>query len=78
LKLQWKSSSFEVTNKVDALSSTQFKDFVTANGTAAQIALLVLLMNWQDEIFRTAIDHNIALSGGTDNVVYRASVDMLI
>jgi iron complex outermembrane receptor protein len=30
----------EVTNKVDALSSTQFKDFVTANGTAAQIALL--------------------------------------
>jgi hypothetical protein len=30
--------------------------------------------------FRTAIgtDHNIALSGGTDNVVYRASVDMLI
>jgi iron complex outermembrane receptor protein len=36
-------------------------------------------MNWQDEIFRTAIgtDHNIALSGGT-NVVYRASVDMLI
>jgi iron complex outermembrane receptor protein len=39
-ELQWKSSSFEVTNKVDALSSTQFKDFVTANGTAAQIALL--------------------------------------
>jgi iron complex outermembrane receptor protein len=31
---------FPVTNKVDALSSTQFKDFVTANGTAAQIALL--------------------------------------
>jgi iron complex outermembrane receptor protein len=32
--------------------------------------------NWQDEIYRTAIgtDHNIALSGGTDNVVYRASV----
>jgi hypothetical protein len=32
--------------------------------------------NWQDEIYRTAIgtDHNITLSGGTDNVVYRASV----
>jgi iron complex outermembrane receptor protein len=30
VELQWKSSSFEVTNKVDALSSTQFKDFVTA------------------------------------------------
>jgi iron complex outermembrane receptor protein len=32
---------FEVTNKVDdALSSTQFKDFVTANGNCCQIALL--------------------------------------
>jgi iron complex outermembrane receptor protein len=43
------------------LSSTQFKDFFTANGTAAQIALLGTAdTNWQDEIFRTAIgtDHN--------------------
>jgi iron complex outermembrane receptor protein len=67
----------EIINKVDALKSNQFKDFVTANGTAAQVALLGTAdTNWQDEIFRTAIgtDHNIALSGGTDNVVYRASV----
>lgn len=67
----------EVTNRVDALSSTQFKDFVTANGTPAQIKLLGTAdTNWQNEIYRTAIgtDHNIALSGGVDNVVYRASV----
>jgi iron complex outermembrane receptor protein len=67
----------EIINKVDALSSTQFKEFVSANGTAAQIALLgTANTNWQNEIFRTAIgtDHNIALSGGTDDVVYRASV----
>ncbi|MBG6109376.1 iron complex outermembrane receptor protein [Flavobacterium sp. CG_23.5] len=67
----------EATNKVDALSSTQFKDFVTANGTPAQVKLLGTSdTNWQNEIYRTAIgtDHNIALSGGTDNVVYRASV----
>jgi iron complex outermembrane receptor protein len=45
----------EITNKVDALSSTQFRDFVTANGTAAQIALLrYCWYNWQDEIYRTA------------------------
>lgn len=67
----------EIINKVDALQANQFKDFVTANGTAAQVALLGTAdTNWQNEIFRTAIgtDHNIALSGGTDNVVYRASV----
>ena len=67
----------EIVNKVDALNSTQFRDFVNANGTAAQIALLGDAdTDWQDEIFRTAIgtDHNIALSGGVDNVVYRASV----
>jgi TonB-linked SusC/RagA family outer membrane protein len=67
----------EVTNRVDALSATQFKDFIAANGSAAQQGLVGTAdTNWQDEIYRTAIgtDHNIALSGGVDNVVYRASV----
>lgn len=67
----------EIVDKVDALTSTQFRDFVNANGTPAQIALIGDAdTDWQDEIFRTAIgtDHNIALSGGVDNVVYRASV----
>jgi TonB-linked SusC/RagA family outer membrane protein len=67
----------EITKKVDALSSTQFRDFVNAHGTAAQKALMgVADTNWQDEIFRTAIgtDHNLSVTGGSDNVVYRASV----
>ena len=67
----------EITKKVDALSSTQFKDFVAANGNDAQKALVGIAdTDWQDEIYRTAIgtDHNVALSGGVDNVVYRASV----
>lgn len=67
----------EITNKVDALTATQFRDFVTVNGTPAQIALLGDNdTDWQNEIYRTAVgtDHNIALSGGTDNIVYRASV----
>ena len=67
----------EITNKVDALSSMQFRDFIAANGNAAQQALLGAAdTDWQDEIYRTAVgtDHNIALSGGSDNVVYRASV----
>ena len=54
----------EITNKVDALSSTQFRDFITANGNAAQQALMGAAdTDWQDEIYRTAIGtvHNISL-----------------
>ncbi|WP_029271738.1 TonB-dependent receptor [Flavobacterium sp. KJJ] len=67
----------EVTQKVDALSSGQFRDFVAANGTAAQQALVGSAnTNWQDEIYRTAMgtDQNISASGGVDNIAYRASV----
>lgn len=67
----------EITKKVDALSSTQFRDFVAANGTVAQQALVGQAnTNWQDEIYRTALgtDHNISASGGADNIAYRASV----
>ncbi|WP_426486601.1 SusC/RagA family TonB-linked outer membrane protein [Flavobacterium sp. 2] len=67
----------EVTQKVDALSSGQFRDFVNANGTASQIAAMGQAnTNWQDEIYRTAMgtDQNISASGGSDNIAYRASV----
>ncbi|MFV8467335.1 SusC/RagA family TonB-linked outer membrane protein [Flavobacterium sp. LB1P62] len=67
----------EITKKVDALTPTQFRDFITAHGTPVQQALVGAAdTDWQNEIYRTAIgtDHNIALSGGVDNVVYRASV----
>ena len=66
----------EVTNQVDALTSSQFKNVINSRGSTAQQALLgTANTNWQDQIFRTAIgtDHNISLSGGTDNVVYRVS-----
>ncbi len=67
----------EIVDKVDALTPTQFRDFITANGTAAQKKLVGGAdTDWQDEIFRTAIgtDHNVSLSGGEDNLVYRASL----
>ncbi|MDG2432107.1 SusC/RagA family TonB-linked outer membrane protein, partial [Flavobacterium sp.] len=67
----------EITKQVDALSTDQFKAFITANGTAAQKALVgTATTNWQDQIYRTAVgtDHNVSFSGGADNVVYRASV----
>jgi TonB-linked SusC/RagA family outer membrane protein len=67
----------EITEQVDALSSGQFRDFVTANGSAAQQAALgAANTNWQDEIYRTALgtDQNISASGGSDNIAYRASL----
>jgi TonB-dependent starch-binding outer membrane protein SusC len=67
----------EITQQVDALSSGQFRDFVNANGTAAQKAVLgAANTNWQDEIYRTALgtDQNISASGGSDNIAYRASL----
>lgn len=67
----------EVTDQVDVLSTEQFKDFVNAHGKPAQIGFLGnASTDWQKEIFRTAYgtDHNIAMSGGFDNLTYRASV----
>jgi iron complex outermembrane receptor protein len=44
----------EITKKVDALSPTQFRDFITANGTPAQQALVGAVdTDWQNEIYRT-------------------------
>nr|WP_315157883.1 SusC/RagA family TonB-linked outer membrane protein [uncultured Flavobacterium sp.] len=66
----------QVTNDVDVLSADQYNTFVNANGTAAQIGLLgTASTDWQKEIYRTAYgtDNNIALSGGVDNLTYRAS-----
>ncbi len=62
---------------VDVFSGDQYRDFVTTYGTAAQQALLgTSNTDWQKEIYRTAFgtDHNISLSGGRDNIAYRASV----
>jgi len=64
---------------VDVLNPTQFRDFVTANGTPDQQALLgASNTDWQKEIYKTAIsnDHNVAFSGGTDVLVYRASIGL--
>jgi iron complex outermembrane receptor protein len=53
----------EITKKVDALSPTQFRDFITANGTPAQQALVVAVddTDWQNEIYRTAIGTDLLL-----------------
>lgn len=67
----------EVVKTVDVMSANQYRDFVNMYGTEAQKGLLgTANTNWQDQIYRTAqsTDHNIALSGGTDNITYRTSM----
>jgi TonB-linked SusC/RagA family outer membrane protein len=67
----------EVTNQVEVLGADEYRTFVNANGDASKIALLgTASTDWQKEIYRTAFgtDNNIALSGGFDNLTYRASV----
>lgn len=67
----------EVVKTVDVMNADQYRAFVNQYGTDAQKALLgTANTNWQDLIYRTAqsTDHNIALSGGTDNITYRTSL----
>ncbi len=64
-------------NEVNVLSSTQFRNLVTANGNPNQIAQLgSTSTDWQDEIYRGSLtsDTNVTVSGGFGNSNYRASV----
>lgn len=69
-----------LTDKVDVLNSTQYRDLVNAQGTASQKALLGNEnTDWQDVIYRNAYsaDNNISFSGGIKNFPYRLSIGYL-
>lgn len=74
------SSNFSVnqnTETVDALSASEFKKYVTANGKPSDIALLGnATTDWQKEIFRIGYgtDHNLSLKGGNNKTNYRGSI----
>ena len=62
---------------VDALSTQQFRDYVTTYGTASDIALLGSeSTDWQEEIFQLGVgtDHNLSLQGGNDQYKLRGSM----
>ena len=66
----------EVADQVDVLSADQLRQYVNTYGSPEQQALLgTANTDWQKEIYRTALgtDHSIALSGGADNITFRAS-----
>lgn len=69
-----------IAKKVDVLSADQFRNFVKANGSAEQMAMMGnASTNWQDEIYQTAItsDNNISVTGTCHNAPYRLSVGYL-
>lgn len=67
----------QVAKTVDMLNADEYRAFVNQHGSDTQKALLgTANTDWQDEVYQTAFgtDQNVAVSGGTDNVVYRASL----
>lgn len=67
----------EITKTADVLSAQQYTQLVTDFGSTAQQSLLgTANTDWQKEIYQTALgtDHNVSLSGGSDNITYRTTV----
>ncbi|MGZ3991158.1 MAG: SusC/RagA family TonB-linked outer membrane protein [Flavisolibacter sp.] len=67
--------------QADVLSATEFRAYVKAHGTPAQVALMGSAnTNWQDEIYNNAYttDNNISVSGSFRNhLPYRISLGYL-
>ncbi|MHA7057967.1 SusC/RagA family TonB-linked outer membrane protein [Aquimarina sp. M1] len=70
----------EIVDKIEALNGDQFREYVTANGSQAQIDLLgTENTDWQDEILQNAVstNHNVSLASGWDWINYRVSLGLL-
>ncbi len=64
----------KVANTIDVLSANQYREVI--NDLELPLDDKGANTNWQDEIFRTAYQHNhyLSLSGGSDKTLYRASL----
>lgn len=67
----------QVREKLDLLSADQFRQYTKEDGN--KLLDLGASTDWQDEIFQTARtqSHNLSFGGGTENLMYRASVGYL-
>ncbi len=72
----------KITDKVDVLTADEFRDFVQQYGTPVGDGTVMQSQylgdantDWQDQIYRVGYgtDHNVSLSGGSDNILYRTS-----
>lgn len=74
------ASMSQISKKVDVLSPNQIREFVNANGSTAQKALLgAANTDWQDQIYKTAFaqDNNLSVSGSLKKMPYRVSAGFL-
>lgn len=65
----------KVANTLKVLSADQYRQFMK-DRNITNFTDRGASTNWQDKIFRTAFshNHNVSLSGGSENTTYRASV----
>jgi iron complex outermembrane receptor protein len=65
----------KVAKTLDVLDANQYRQFMQDNNIT-NFTDRGANTDWQDEIFRTALshNHNVSISGGTENTLYRASV----
>jgi iron complex outermembrane receptor protein len=80
LSFSTQNSVATVARQLDVLSADEIRDFVNANGSASQIAMLGSAnTNWQDEIYQKAFttDNNLSIAGAYKNMPYRVSLGYL-
>jgi TonB-linked SusC/RagA family outer membrane protein len=67
----------QIREKMDILSASQFRQYTKEDGT--NLLDLGASTDWQDQIFQTAKtqNHNFSYGGGTENLMYRASIGYL-
>jgi len=64
----------KLTKYIDALSASDYRNYINSNGSPEQIALLGNAnTDWQDEIFDIGkgMNHDLSISGGTSRINYR-------
>ncbi len=73
---QGKFSVNQRTNEIDVLNADEFSSLIKEKFPRSDSILGTANTDWQDEIFQTALahHHNLSLSGGLENLPYRASV----
>ncbi len=67
----------QIREKMDILSASQFRQYDKQDGT--KLLDLGASTDWQDEIFQAAKtqSHNLSYGGGTENLMFRASIGYL-
>jgi iron complex outermembrane receptor protein len=67
----------QIRKKMDILSAAEFRSYRKADGSA--LLDEGASVDWQDEIFRTAVtqSHNLSFGGGTENFTYQSSLGYL-